>query len=64
MRTLLRVVLWAAVPSIPRRRLSSAEAMEGAWKVVEIVVTGANPDEHTQSTPSLFIFGQKHYSMM
>ena len=64
MRTLLRVVLWAAVPSILGADSPARKPMEGAWKVVEIVVTGANPENTPSPQPSLFIFGQKHYSMM
>ncbi len=41
----------------------SESPLEGAWSVVSIHVTG--PDSATTTVqPSLFLFGDKHYSMM
>ena len=38
--------------------------MEGAWKVAEIATTGAAPSNNPNPQPGLFIFGQRHYSIM
>ena len=64
MRTLRMAVLLAAVPAILGAEGPTRKPMEGAWRVVEIVVTGANAENTSSPQPGLFIFGQKHYSMM
>lgn len=38
--------------------------LEGAWKVVSINVTGPASAANTTVQPSLYLFGDKHYSMM
>ncbi len=38
--------------------------LEGAWKVVSINVTGPDSAANTTVQPSLYLFGDKHYSMM
>jgi len=47
------VVLGQATPSL-----------QGAWRVTEIVVTGANAVTNTSPQPSLYIFTKQHYSIM
>lgn len=37
--------------------------VEGAWRVTEVTVTGANPST-TADPAGVFIFGKTHYSMM
>lgn len=64
MRTMGMAVVLAAVPAILGAQTSARKPMEGAWKVVEIVTTGAEPENTPSPQPGLFIFGQKHYSMM
>jgi hypothetical protein len=63
MRSLRMTMLLAVMPAMlgadtPRK------PMEGVWKVAEVVVTGANAENTPSPQPGLFIFGQKHYSMM
>jgi hypothetical protein len=43
---------------------STKKPIEGVWKVTEIVVTGANASNVANPQPGLFIFAQKHYSVM
>ena len=38
--------------------------LEGAWRVAEIVVTGAGASKTASPQPGLFIFTQRHYSLM
>jgi hypothetical protein len=38
--------------------------LEGAWKVAEIVVTGAGASNTPNPQPGLFIFTRTHYSLM
>jgi len=38
--------------------------LEGAWSVASIHVTGPDSAANTTVQPSLFLFGDKHYSMM
>jgi hypothetical protein len=43
---------------------SRKKPIEGAWKVTEIVVTGADASNVSTPQPGLIIFTQKHYSVM
>ena len=46
-------------------RAEHAESpLEGAWSVANITVTGPNSAASTTVQPSLFLFREKHYSMM
>ncbi len=38
--------------------------LEGAWSVVSIRVTGPDSAANTTVQPSVYLFGDKHYSMM
>ena len=38
--------------------------LEGAWSVTSISVTGADSAAGTTTQPSLYLFGDRHYSMM
>jgi hypothetical protein len=64
MRTLLIAGLVTIVPAIAAAQSPARQPLEGAWKVVEVVVTGDRAENTPNPQPSLFIFGQKHYSMM
>jgi hypothetical protein len=46
--------------------LASAQApsIQGAWRVSEIVVTGANASTNTTPQPGLYIFTKQHYSIV
>jgi hypothetical protein len=39
-------------------------SIQGVWKVVEIVTTGANPATNANPQPSLYIFTNRHYSLI
>jgi hypothetical protein len=43
---------------------STKKPIEGVWKVTEIIVTGANASNVANPQPGLFIFAQRHYSVM
>jgi hypothetical protein len=43
---------------------SKKKPIEGAWKVTEIVVTGADPSSVPNPQPGLIIFTKTHYSVM
>lgn len=64
MRTLPMAVLLAVLPAMARAESAPSSPIEGAWKVVEVVVTGADAENTPSPQPGLFIFGRKHYSMM
>jgi hypothetical protein len=64
MRTLPMAVLLAVVPAMAGAQSAARHPVEGAWKVVEIVVTGDRAENTPTPQPGLFIFGHKHYSMM
>ena len=46
--------------------LTSAQAplLQGAWRVSEIVVTGAGASTNTSPQPGLYIFTRQHYSIV
>ena len=64
MRTLLIPALLAVAPSMAAGQGPARHPVEGAWKVVEIVVTGDRAENTPSPQPGLVIFGHKHYSMM
>lgn len=55
------LVLCATVVSA---QSSTKKPIEGAWKVTEIVVTGAEASNVPNPQPGLFIFTKTHYSVM
>ena len=57
---LMILVLFAGLLS---GQSTAKKPLEGAWKVVEIVVTGDGAANIPNPQPGLFIFAQKHYSM-
>ena len=64
MQALRMAVLLAVVPAMAGAQSPARQPLEGAWKVVEVVVTGDRAENTPNPQPGLFIFGQKHYSMM
>jgi hypothetical protein len=44
--------------------MSAESPLEGAWSVVSMSVTGPDSATNTVVQPSLYLFGDKHYSMM
>jgi Lipocalin-like domain len=61
MRLLVIMVLCGAVLNAQG---AAKQAIEGVWKVSEIVVTGAGASTISSPQPSLFIFTRSHYSIM
>jgi lipocalin-like protein len=57
-------VLAATLLAACQRTESPEPPLEGAWSVVDIRVTGPDSAANTTVQPSLFLFGDKHYSMM
>ena len=56
------VVLLVAGASMIGR--SQGPSLEGAWRVTEVVVTGANASTNKTPQPGLYIFTKKHYSVV
>ena len=52
------------VTACEREDVDGESPLEGAWKVVSINVTGPASAANTTVQPSLYLFGDKHYSMM
>lgn len=46
--------------------LASAQtpSIQGAWRVSEIVVTGANASTNTSPQPGMYVFTKQHYSIV
>jgi hypothetical protein len=42
----------------------SAPSLQGAWRVTEIVVTGANASTNSSPQPGLYVFTRQHYSIV
>ena len=42
----------------------SAPSLPGAWRVTEVIVTGANASTNSSPQPSLYIFTRQHYSIL
>jgi hypothetical protein len=60
-----RVVVFTAVALLTASGCVAPKApLEGAWKVVDIVVTGADSATIHSPQPSLYIFTSRHYSLM
>jgi hypothetical protein len=46
------------------RKEAAESPLEGAWSIASIHVTGPDSAASTTVQPSLYLFGDKHYSMM
>lgn len=57
----LVVVLAVGASMIGR---SQGPSLEGAWRVTEVVVTGANASTNKTPQPGLYLFTKKHYSVV
>ena len=65
MTRVLKAVLMVVMFSVMLAAQSSSRGpLEGAWKVAEIVVTGADASNTPNPQPGLFIFTRTHYSLM
>lgn len=42
----------------------SASSLQGAWRVTEVVVTGANAATNSSPQPGLYVFTRQHYSIL
>ena len=54
----------ASVLTACERKEAAESPLEGAWTVASIHVTGPDSADNATVQPSLFVFGEKHYSMM
>src|SRR5678810_559158 len=61
-RTLKILFLATMLSTMLAAQSSSRGVLEGAWRVAEIVVTGANASTTSNPQPGLFVFTRKHYS--
>ena len=62
---MLKVLLLVTMLSTTLAAQSSSRGpLEGAWKVAEIVVTGADASNTPNPQPGLFIFTRTHYSFL
>ena len=65
MTTPLALAALAATTLVACERAEPAKPpLEGAWSIVSIRVTGPDSAATTTVQPSVFLFGDKHYSMM
>ena len=62
MPKILLVLLAALSLSLPAA--AQANKLAGAWKVVEVKITGDKPETITSVQPNLYIYTKKHYSVM
>ena len=63
-RLLRGLTLLVLCTTVVSAQSSRKKPIEGAWKVTEIVVTGANSSNVPNPQPGLIIFARKHYSAM
>lgn len=59
---LIGAVLVVAATALPVAQ--TAPSLQGAWRVTEIVVTGANAATNTSPQPGLYVFTGQHYSII
>jgi len=61
----LVITLCLTVPTVgPAEKTSAAGSLEGVWKIVETVTTGADAATITDPQPSLVIFTKGHYGVL
>ena len=63
-QTTASIALTALVATLLAGCERAEPPLEGAWSVVSIHVTGPDSGPNTMAQPSLYLFGDKHYSMM
>jgi len=63
-RILNGLTLLVLCTTVVSAQSSTKKGIEGAWKVTEIVVTGADASNVPNPQPGLMIFTRKHYSVM
>lgn len=59
---LIGAVLVVGATALPLAQ--TAPSLQGAWRVTEIVVTGANAATNTSPQPGLYVFTGQHYSII
>src|SRR5918994_3669017 len=57
------LTLFLVVPGLAFSQ-SNASPIDGAWRITEIVTTGANAATNSSPQPSLIIFARGHYSWL
>ena len=63
-RILKGLTLLVLCTNVVSAQSSTKKPIEGAWKVTEIVVSGADASNAPNPQPGLIIFTEKHYSVM
>ncbi len=63
-RTLKALILLLLFSAVLSAQSTAKKPIEGVWKVVEIVVTGAGASTSSSPQPSLLILTQGHYSQI
>jgi hypothetical protein len=58
------VGLAAAMTAVVLGQAKPAASIQGAWKLTEVVTTGANAATNASPQPSLYIFTGSHYSVV
>src|SRR6266702_4731884 len=58
------LLLTALSATVLSAQTPAKKPIEGAWKVSEIVITGAGASTVSNPQPGLFIFARGHYSLM
>ncbi|MDP2320369.1 MAG: lipocalin-like domain-containing protein [Acidobacteriota bacterium] len=59
---LIGAVLVVGATALPVAQ--TAPSLQGAWRVTEVVVTGANAATNTSPQPGLYVFTGQHYSII
>ena len=63
--TIKQAVVFALIAcSLPQFSHAQGGSLEGAWRVSEVVVTGANASTNRSPQPGLFLFTGRHYSIV
>ena len=63
-RRALLFTLFVLLPGVSIAQPGAASPIDGAWKITEIVTTGANAATNASPQPSLIIFARGHYSWL
>lgn len=59
----LTVALLIVAVTVPARA-QTGPSLQGAWRVTEVVTTGANAESNPNPQPGLFLFTKQHYSII
>jgi hypothetical protein len=62
-KSVVMITLLVAAGSV-LSRAQGAPSLQGAWRVTDVVTTGANAETNKNPQPGLYLFTQKHYSIV